>query len=190
MPVTKSLSKLQKGMKNKQHTIHPKGRKLQQLNKATIRDEKIQTKKRAHNEKRSNELARVKFIQDAINVEQLKEQLTFTHEQCLLLIREFIGRDDDELEELKKKRRANRPPTSRHQLLEAKKRLELEELRTGFLCPDLTDADNVAFLRRWNGTFGALATLKLVRINERAERVVGGTKPVAQPAAAADVHME
>ncbi|AMD21152.1 HEL128Wp [Eremothecium sinecaudum] len=173
MPVSKSLTKIQQNMKGKKHTVHPKGRKFQQLNKATLRDDKIQAKKRAHNEKKSNELSRIKFIQDVINTGELKERTVFTYIDTATIISQFIARDDEELEMLKSKRRPNRPPTNRQQLLEEKKKTELREFTTGFLCPDLTKEDNVFFLRHWNGSFGALSTLLLIRVNDKGEKVIG-----------------
>lgn len=178
MPVTKSLGKIQKGLKGKKFTVHPKGRKFQQLNRATLREEKIALKKKAHNEKRSHELARMTFIQSAINSDSLKGKKVFTYEDTAVLIQEFIARDDDELNELKAKRRSNRPPSGRQLLLQQKRDLEMEEFKSGFLCPDLTDEDNVVFLRAWNQTFGGLSTLKLIRVNVDGEKVLGGTKPV------------
>ncbi|EDO17137.1 hypothetical protein Kpol_1072p7 [Vanderwaltozyma polyspora DSM 70294] len=174
MPVSKSLSKIQKRLKtgSKQTTVHPKGRKFQQLNKATIRESKIAAKKKAYNEKRSNELARVKFIQDVINLESFKEQNTFSHEETAVFIQQFIARDDDELDELKKKRRANRPPTSKQQLLEQKKKLELEEFEKGFFCPDLTDEKTVSFLREWNQTFGGVNSIKFIRVTDKGTQVL------------------
>lgn len=187
MPVSKSLGKIQKNMTGKKFAVHPRGRKFQQLTRATLRENKVKAKKKAHNEKRSNELARMSFIQSALNSEALKDQPTFSYKETSVLIEEFISRDDDDLEELKSKRRANRPPTGRQQLLQHKRDLEMDEFRAGFLCPDLTDAENVIFLRAWNQTFGALSTLKLIRINDKGEKVLGGSKPVIS--AVTDVEM-
>ncbi|AET38110.1 Tma16p Ecym_2377 [Eremothecium cymbalariae DBVPG len=187
MPVTKSLPKLQKNMKGKKQTVHPRGRKFKQLVKATLREEKVQNKKRSYNQKKSSELTRIKFVQDIINTDDMKNVETFDNKMTLVIIDEFINRDDHELNELISKRRANRPPTNRQQMLENKKNVELEEFKTGFLCPDLTDAKNVSFLRNWNGTFGALSTLKLIRLNNKGEKVVGGNNPKGQ---SDDVKME
>ncbi|CDO93163.1 unnamed protein product [Kluyveromyces dobzhanskii CBS 2104] len=190
MPVSKSLGKIQKGLKGKKFTVHPKGRKFQQLNRATLREEKVQAKKRAHTEKRSIELARMTFIQSAVNTDSLKNKEVFDFEETAVLIQEFIARDDEELNELKSKRRQNRPPTGRQQILQQKRNLEMEEFKSGFLCPDLTDAKNVIFLRAWNQTLGALSTLKLIRINSEGQKVLGGTKPVKAVGESKDVDMD
>ncbi|SCW03337.1 LAFE_0G08196g1_1 [Lachancea fermentati] len=181
MPISKSLSKIQKNIKGdgKKHTIHPKGRKFHQLTRATLREDKIAAKKRAHNEKRSNELARVKFVQDVTNSEAFKDKKVFDFDEIVIFLKQFIARDDEELEELKQKRRSNRPPSNRQLILQQKRDLEEKELRSGFLVPDLTDAENVTFLRNWNQTFGSLSTLKLIRVNDNGQKVVGGSKSTA-----------
>ncbi|CCH59215.1 hypothetical protein TBLA_0B03760 [Henningerozyma blattae CBS 6284] len=186
MPVSKSLAKIKKNLKSgtKKATIHPKGRKFQQLTRATLRDEKIAAKKKAHNERKSNELARVKFIQDIINSDSFKEQMTFSLKELSIFIQQFIDRDDDELNELKKKRRSNRPPTNRQLLLDHKKSLEMEEFKKGFLCPDLLDEKNVEFLRGWNLSFGGMSTLKLIRVDSQ------GNQTLINEVNTADVDME
>lgn len=188
MPVTKSLSKLQKqnGGKGKKVTLHPNGRKFQRLNRATLREEKVANKKRAHNEKRSNELARVKFIQNIINMDMFKEDKTFDLEKIVVFVEQFINRDDDELNELIAKRRSNRPPSNKQLTLQNKKNFELEEFHKGFLVPDLTDEQNVIFLRNWNNTFGALSTFKMIRVNSKGQHVIGGSPVIVKK----DVDME
>lgn len=190
MPLSKSLSKIQKNLKSggKKPTVHPRGRKFQQLARGTLREGKIAAKKKAHNERRSNELARVKFIQDVINTESFKDRATFDHKEVAVFIQQFISRDDSELEDLKKKRRQNRPPSNRQLILQQKRDSEIQEFERGFLCPDLTDEKNVTFLRNWNNSFGLMSTLKLVRINSQGDQVVGGN---SQPAVnTADVEMQ
>lgn len=172
MPVSKSLSKITKNLKakGKHNTIHPKGRKFAQLNKATLREGKIAAKKKSHNDRKSHELARIKFIQDVVNMDSLKEQPYFDLKQTTVFIEQFIARNDEEIKELKKKRRSNRPPTGKQLLLEQKRSLEIEEFEKGFVCPDLTDAKNVKFLRGWNQTFGGMTNMKLIRVTIKGQQ--------------------
>ena len=166
--------------------VHPKGRKYQQLARATLREGKVAAKKKAHNERRSIELQRIKFIQDVINMDEFKDMKTFDNEKIIIFIEQFISRDDVELNGLKAKRRANRPPTNKQLILQGKRDLETQEFERGFLCPDLTDLKNVEFLRSWNGSFGAMSTLKMTRINTKGEQVIGGnTKTATADSAAA-----
>lgn len=190
MPLSKSLSKIQKNLKSggKKVTVHPNGRKFKQLARGTLRENKIAAKKRAHNERRSNELSRIKFIQDVINTDSFKDRETFDHKEVAVFIQQFISRDDPELESLKKKRRPDRPPSNRQLILQQKRDSEFQEFEKGFLCPDLTDEKNVKFLRNWNQSFGLMSTLKLVRINSHGDQVVGGNAQL--PVTSADVEMQ
>ncbi|SCV05836.1 LANO_0H16248g1_1 [Lachancea nothofagi CBS 11611] len=192
MPLSKSLSKIQKNQKGKNVTIHPKGRKFQKLATATLREDKIAAKKKAYNDRRSHELGRVKFIQDVMNLDSFQDKATFSLEETVIFIKEFISRDDEELEELKKKRRSNRPPANRQIILQQKRDFEMKELETGFLIPDLSDAKNVEFLRKWNQTFGSMSTLRQIRVNDKAQKVVGGSKNVVDSSISksADVEMK
>ncbi|SCU79733.1 LAFA_0B05270g1_1 [Lachancea sp. 'fantastica'] len=188
MPLSKALSKIQKNQKGKSVAVHPKGRKFQKLTTATLREDKIAAKKRLHNERKSHELSRVKFLQDVVNMDTFKDRETFTLEEMLLFANQFIGRDDEELDELKKKRRSNRPPSNRQVALQQRRDTEVKELQSGFLVPDLTEAANVEFLRRWNQTFGSMNTLQQIRINDKAERVVGGNKSAQKGSADVDMN--
>lgn len=175
MPVTKSLGKLQKNLRSKGKShVHPNSRKYQQLARATIRENNIAAKKQEFQKRKSYELARVKYLQEVTNSESFKDRSTFSLEETSIFLQEFIQRDNEELEELKKNRRSNRPPSNRQLLLQQKYEKEIEEFKKGFLCPDLTDKYNVITLRNWNGTFGALNALKTIRVNNEGRQVIGG----------------
>lgn len=175
MPATKSLSKIQKNLKSsgKSH-VHPNGRKYQQLARATLRENSLAAKKREHQKRKSCELARIKFVQDLINSDSLKDRTDFSHEELTAFLQEFIQRDNKELKELKKNRRKNRPPSNRQIMLEQKLDREIAEFEIGFLAPDLSDEKNVTILRNWNGTFGSINSLKTIRLNRKGEQVIGG----------------
>lgn len=177
MPVGKSLLKVTKSIGNNKHKVHPKGRKLQQLERATLRDEQLEKKKRQHADSKTIEFLRYSFLQDLINSDDLSEKQTFSVEEIAKFIDLFIARDNEELEQLKKTKRANRPPTNRQLLLEQRKKAENQEFNIGFLCPSLMEADTVEVLKKWNGTFGSLNQLKKIRL-KRDLTIIGdmGTK--------------
>ncbi|EJT44638.1 TMA16-like protein [Saccharomyces kudriavzevii IFO 1802] len=141
-----------------------------------MREDKIAVKKRLHQDKKIHELSRVKFMQDVVNSKTFKEQPIFDHAHTREFIQSFIERDDAELNELKTKRRSNRPPSNRQVSLQHRRDQELREFSAGFLCPDLSDAKNMEFLRNWNGTFGLLNILRLIRIDDKGEQVLGGNE--------------
>lgn len=179
MPLSKSLSKIHKNLSKRKKatgkaiTVHPNGRKFKQINRATLREAKIQERKREFTERRSNELSRIKFMQDLINtLDEYKDYTKFDTPEIAQFIQLFINRDDEEIDEMKAKRKPNRPPHNKQVLLESKKKLEMEEFHKGFQVPDLTLEENVKFLRNWNGSFGAMSTLKLIRVNSKGEIVL------------------
>ncbi|CAI6743167.1 CLL_HP2_G0045140.mRNA.1.CDS.1 [Saccharomyces cerevisiae] len=168
MPVTKSLSKLQKNLskKGKNITVHPKGRKYEKLVRATMREDKIAAKRSSSRQKSLRTSSGKIYAGYGALIHSKGNQYLITPTQ----------ENDTELDELKKKRRSNRPPSNRQVLLQQRRDQELKEFKAGFLCPDLSDSKNMEFLRNWNGTFGLLNTLRLIRINDKGEQVVGGNE--------------
>jgi len=162
MPIQHSLSKVQKTIQKSKGAMHPKGRKFKQLNRATLREQKIADKKMQHVEKKEFELLRVKFLQEAITNREGQE--TFSLDEIKLFIEAFLTRDDEELDKLKAERRKGRPPTNRQLLLENKKKHEAQEYLSGYLVPDLTDKLTVELLRNWNGTSGGAGIFKYVHV--------------------------
>lgn len=163
MPVVHSLNKVQKTIQKSKGAMHPKGRKFKQLNRATLREHKINEKKMQHVEKKEFELMRVKFFQEAINNRDKQE--TFSLEDMKLFIEAFLSRDDKELDRLKAERRKGRPPTNRQLLLENKKKHEEHVYDSGYLVPDLSDKRTVELLRNWNGTTGGSSIFKFIHIS-------------------------
>jgi len=82
------------------------------------------------------------------------------------LVKQYLARDDDLLEDLKKERRPGRPPSTRQTLLEQLRQNEEGEYVSGFWMPDLRDAENVQKLSRWNGEWAALGPLDFVRLKK------------------------
>ncbi|KAL6941780.1 hypothetical protein ACO0RG_002918 [Hanseniaspora osmophila] len=169
MPSGKSLVKVQKSIGDRKHKVHPKGRKFAQLAKATLRDSRVAAKKKAHSDQRSNELQRYSFIQEIINSDSFKDKDVFTPEELIVFVEQFIARDDEELDELKAKRRADRPPANKQMLLEQKRKFEDNEFVAGFLAPNITDVTSVKALRGWNGTFGGLNACQKIRITKHGD---------------------
>ncbi|CCK71322.1 Tma16p KNAG_0G02660 [Huiozyma naganishii CBS 8797] len=178
MPLSKSLSKIHKNIKAARKAtgkpagvIHPNGRRFKQLNRATLREEKLALKKRLHFDRRACELQRVKFIQDLVNSEEWSSKTSFSLEETVEFISLFIARDDAELDALVEKRRKDRPPSKRQESLQQRREVEQRELETGFLVPDLTSEANVKFLRQWDNDLGAMSTLQTVRVDATATQV-------------------
>ncbi|KAH3678434.1 hypothetical protein WICMUC_001451 [Wickerhamomyces mucosus] len=164
MPIQHSLAKVTKSIQKSKGTVHPKGRKIKQINRATLREQKINNKKAAHLERKEHELQRTLFMQEAIL--HREDQISFTLEEIKSLIESFLSRDDEELDKLKAERRKGRPPTNRQSILENKKKHEFAEYESGYLVPNLNDEKTVENLRAWNRTTGGLNVVKFIHISK------------------------
>ncbi|EGW30961.1 uncharacterized protein SPAPADRAFT_142119 [Spathaspora passalidarum NRRL Y-27907] len=167
MPLAHNLNKVTKNLSKSTGQMHIKGRKFKQLNRATLRDKKINERKLKTLQQKENELAIVFFLQKLINDDDdFKVQETFSLEEIKEFIELFIGRFDDELEELRAARRPGRPATSRQQILEEKVKHDRQVYATGVKVPDLADKETVQRLRLWNGTTGGATIMKFVHVSK------------------------
>lgn len=166
MPLAHNLNKVTKNVAKSTAAMHIKGRKFKQLNRATLRDQRITTKKQKSLEQKENELAFLFFVQKLINDdEDFKTYKTFTLKDIQAFIELFVSRYDDELKQLKKDRRPGRPQTTRQLNLEEVVKHENQVYDTGYRAPDLTTRETVEFLRLWNGTTGGTTVMKFVYVS-------------------------
>lgn len=176
MPLAHNLSKVTKNLSKSKSSgsMHIKGRKFKQLNRATLRDKKITTKKLKSLEQKENELASLFFLQKVINGdEDFQKFETFTLKDMKAFTELFISRYDEEIEKLRSERRPGRPQTSRHTLLEEVARHDRDIYATGFRIPDLTDKATVERLKLWNGSLGGTTIMKFVLITKDMEHLPG-----------------
>lgn len=164
MPIAHSLNKVSKSISKSKGQLHIKGRKFKQLNRATLRDQKLTSRKLNKQELRDRELLSVKFIQEA--VKNRPETEVFTLEDMKMFIEGYLARYDEELKELRDSRRPGRPATSRQQILEEKVKHELQTYETGFKCPDLSDRYTVERLRLWTGSSGGTTVMKFIHVSK------------------------
>lgn len=85
-------------------------------------------------------------------------------EKIQILIQRYLGRHDEELEQLKSERRPGRPSTNREDLLRQQLAIEDREHSAGFWLPDMEDDENLELLRNWNGKWTSLSNFKYVRL--------------------------
>lgn len=164
MPTAKSLGKITKAISKGKGTVHPKGRKFAKLNKAHLREHKLEKKKLQHLEKREHELQRLLFFQEAVEPRVSDEKKTFTLDEVKVFIEAYLSRFDEELSQLVALRRPGRPALKRQDLLEDQKAKDELEYTTGFKVPVLWEAENVENLLRWNGTIGGVTNVKFGRV--------------------------
>lgn len=170
MPTGKSLLKVSKVVKKgRSQVVHPKGRKFSKLNKASLREVKLDKKKMQHLEKREHELQRLLFFQEAAENRVNDTTKRFTFDQVKLFIEAYLSRFDEELETLRAQRRPGRPASKRQDLLEMQLERDQNEYKSGFKVPDLSDPSNVEHLIKWNGTIGGVTNIKFHHIAQESQ---------------------
>lgn len=166
MPIAHSLSKVTKNLSKAKSagSMHIKGRKFKQLNRATVRDKKLQQRKLDSIEKKSNELVIVSYIHTQIENET---QPSYTLEEIKGFIESFIDEDREKLSEMEKEHRKGRPISTKQKILQEKIKHEEHMFETGYKVPDLSDEETVKRLRNWNGTTGATTGFKFIHVSKQ-----------------------
>lgn len=176
------LSKVQKHItkkKGKNVALHENSRDTRRLQSAAQRDDKLN--RLASVREKQNRPYRM-FSAKAWLIPNTKihrvvriksfQSYTMEHTSALstpdiqAMIEDFLGRDDEELANLKAQRRAGRPPSTRETLLKQNQAQEQGEYASGFWVPDLENSDNLQKLKDWNGQWPGLATLQFARISK------------------------
>jgi translation machinery-associated protein 16 len=86
------------------------------------------------------------------------------------LINSYVHQFDEELNEVKKTRRAGRPASAREDLLRIKVETLEKEYQLGFSLPDITTDESAAALLRWEGSWSYLSTLSWIKINKDGQK--------------------
>ncbi|PMD13995.1 hypothetical protein NA56DRAFT_651234 [Hyaloscypha hepaticicola] len=160
----KSLEKTRKKIAKKKGNItalHENSRDSQRLRRAQMRDDKLVKVASLRRKNDQPLIERAAYFQEAIR-EHDGQPLEMNTIRSLIQV--FVHQHDEEFSKLKKERRAGRPASTREDLLRMKIAADEKELENGFYLPDLTDADNVTLLNKWEGAWSYLSTLKWVRI--------------------------
>lgn len=170
MPIAHNLNKVTKNVSKATGSIHIKGRKFKQLNRATLRDKKITAKKAESLEKKLRDMLLFKFVQEVLNTE-FKGKSVFTLAEMKLLIESFLARFDDELEQMKKEKRPGRPVSTKQKILEEKVKHDRQLYETGLRFPDISDSHTVDRIRLWNGSTGGTTVMKFTFISKNMEEL-------------------
>ncbi|KXL47026.1 hypothetical protein M433DRAFT_57952 [Acidomyces richmondensis BFW] len=159
------LAKVQKHVVKKKgskiNSLHENSRDALRLRKASARDDRV-AKVTAVREKANRQwLDRVLFFQ-----EKLPDTLhPLQVEDMQALIRDYVNRHDEELDQLKSERRPGRPPSTRQTVLEGQKDLERKEYESGLWLPNLSDEETLMKLDAWQGDWASLGSMRFLRIN-------------------------
>jgi translation machinery-associated protein 16 len=116
---------------------------------------------------------RVAFLQTATS----NSTSTLTIPEIQDLIEIYMGRFDSDLDALKEERRPGRPASTREAELKLQMEHDVKEYASGFWIPDLEDAQVLATLKEWGGSWVALNTMKFVRISKDGSRLESSFPP-------------
>ncbi|MCJ1429195.1 hypothetical protein MMC29_007108 [Sticta canariensis] len=161
--MAKSLAKVQKKIskkKRKINSLHENSRDSQKLRRAGARAEKLERMSAARAKANQPHLHRVAFFQGAAKVATGPMEV----ENIQILIQRYLGRHDEEIEQIKSERRPGRPSSNREDLLRQQLAIEDREYSAGFWLPDMEDGQNLELVRNWNGEWTSLSNLKYVRL--------------------------
>lgn len=147
---------------------HPNSRKTLNLAKQMKKSEKREQKKLGTHIKQNVTGEKILWFK-----ERIPENCTvLTKEQVLELIKTYLARFDEELEQIMLKNsvglRKSRQHASREDIINITKKREIEEFETcGIEMPDLMDQLQMEVLRKWNGELRFLQNFKLRRVAKK-----------------------
>lgn len=167
MPIAHSLNKVSKNVAKSTGQMHVKGRKFKQLNRATLREQKLMQKKVKHQEQKDHELFVIKHFQDQVLAHSDKEVFLLDDMKAFLEV--YLARFDEEIADLQKEKRAGRPVSSRQKILQEKKKHEQHVYETGFKVVNIADKKTVERLKLWNGSNGGVTVMDFVHIHKDME---------------------
>ncbi|CAB4405313.1 unnamed protein product [Rhizophagus irregularis] len=149
-----------KQIKNKKSIIHPSSRKAAQLQRISLRKDRLERGKT----QRLSE--RVKPIVERLLWFRYAFDDTLpcaTKAEVYDLIEMFINRNDNEILRLKSTQKVN---SSKYFYLESLKLKEKKEYIEGFEIPDFMNPKNVKLLRQWDGDINSMTRIKIIRIED------------------------
>ncbi|KAJ3171139.1 hypothetical protein HDU88_008175 [Geranomyces variabilis] len=161
-------------------TAHPYSRKATQLRRALNRDDKLHTQKKAGDVKKTRIVDRMLWFKYALDDDLVAATLEHAHE----VVRMYIARHDDEIDEIVARLRKGRPPPGRLELLRNLRAKDQQEYNNGIEIPNLTDAKNVAALKAWEGDYNGMAQIKSVVLRADAAPAAATAESPATAAAA------
>lgn len=155
MPIKRTIFSVKKAS-----SAHPNSRKASQLKRAFLRNDKLAGRvfSAAHN-KQHPLVDKLTWFQL-----QMDERSVYTSQEASDFIKEYVGRNDEEMKRLESEVRPNRPTPARLSLLQTLRRKDEEEHLNGvFEMVDLTSAKAVATFREWSGDYNAIPLLKIIK---------------------------
>ncbi|KUI58266.1 Translation machinery-associated protein 16 [Cytospora mali] len=173
----KTLEKTRKQIAKKRNgtidALHIYSRDSKRLHKAQVRDERLEKLASVRKKHDQPLIHRISFFQKAARE---NEKAVFEMDKIQSLINQYVHQYDEEMDALRKTRRAGRPASAKEDLLKMKIDGLVKEQQNGFYLPDITKQANIDLLDRWEGAWSFLGSMSYVRISKD-----GTVKPTSFP---------
>lgn len=167
--MARALHKVQKVISKKKggkvNALHENSRDARRLRQAGAREDKIAKIMTAAHKSNGVYVSRVSWFQEAMG----ERGNPPSEEEIQQLIEEFIGRENEELNELKAAHRPGRPRSKAEERIQDRVDAEDREFKAGFWMPDLRDEECLKKLERWGGQWGGMSTMTYVRVVKGSE---------------------
>ncbi|KAK4050370.1 translation machinery-associated protein 16 [Microbotryomycetes sp. JL201] len=137
--------------------LHPNSRRAKQLQRVELRAHKLQVQGRVHRSGEVKRVDRLLYFVHALDEDRDQISLDELHQ----IVSDYISRDDAERDELEHERqqrsnwRKTEGKSKRETEIDKQKEQETLEYKTGFVVPDLTNAENVFICRQWVKPIGS-----------------------------------
>ncbi|WPG97922.1 Hypothetical protein R9X50_00070500 [Acrodontium crateriforme] len=160
-----SLNKVQKHVTKKKgakiSSLHENSRDAKRLRRAGARDDRVAKSESLHKKVNRVWLERITFLQD--NLPDTLHPLDVAEIQAL--VREYLDRYNEEIDQLKAERRPGRPASTRQTQLEQQRQVENSEYESGFWIPNVQDEETLQKLDNWKGDWLGLGIMRFIRVN-------------------------
>jgi translation machinery-associated protein 16 len=159
------LTKIQKLVTKKKgkssRALHENSRDALRIRKASIRDDRVSKDHKVRKGANEQWVNRVAWFKD-----RLPDTLhPYTKEELVAAAEEYLTHMDEEINQLQSERRAGRPATTRHQLLELAKDGVQKEFVSGLWMPNLQDEQTLIKLDAWQYDWLSLSNMGFVRVD-------------------------
>lgn len=161
--MARSLHKVQKQIAKKRgakpSALHENSRDARRLRQAGAREEKLGRIMNAAARSNQKYVERVAWFQRAL----VDQEKLLNDQDVSRLVEEFIGREDEELAELKAAQRPGRPQSRAQEHITQRIENETKEFKAGFWMPEVRSKEALTKLQQWGGQWGGLNTLHFIR---------------------------
>lgn len=174
--MARALQKVQKKISKKRNgkttALHENSRNAQRLRQAGAREDKLARIMSAAAKSNQVYVDRVAWFQEMVK----DSEQPLSDAELQQAVTDFVGREDEELAELKAAQRPGRPRSRAEEVIQNRIDAEMSQYKAGFWAPEVRDAESLEKLQHWGGQWGGLGSLKFVRVTKD-----GDVKPSTFP---------